>query len=742
MCACPLGLCVIIQEVKVIFWNMKNVFLKLMGCLIVAIALQSCSHDVYTVQELKAQYDDAFKSNVLNGDSIDPRQNWNASVMSTLNVTLSLDAGASYRVCVMTGNPLQNTSATLLSERTMTTGETAALHFAKPMALSKVYVAAINSKNRYDVYAVSMPDTVASVNIGADEATTSGAKGRTRIIPYYNSISTNSNDYKQTLSSIGSPGFSSSYYDISTMDAADYGKMDLYLYWPDSRYKYGDGYHYYVPAGKIVSGNLMYSNSTGSNCVIYVYGTLELPDGFSLTNGRQLVIAPGGRLILDGNAYFNSGARFINQGSIECSNGDISIQNYSGTYSDYYNSGTVTIPNGGFTVAGNLSRLYNNGTINVKYIDVGGTFTFKNFGTLNALSTSKSGFTTDDQSNAASNFILINACHTTINAMGVYQLVLCDNSRVDCSTGIYTGGGQYYDYIAFGSNSMVSAGDWHDNGGDFYGYSSKKKLGVFRFTGNLTMDNSFTSSGYVYYDGDFSQKSSYSSNTNYWIARNYYYEIQYTSVENVSTISLPAGDCMGTGYNSDDGTAPTPAIAPTIYYYAFEDLGSVGDYDFNDVIVGVKYPVVVGNQVNADIYLVAAGGTLATSVLYNGNTICDEVHQTFGVSTSTMVNTYSSTQYPEHLLTTLTNVGNNFNASNLPISIFVNGVVSTEISGNNSTGVTPQMIKVPSPWKWAKETTNISDAYSTPGYSFGAWGSNYAANTTWYLYPIEDRVVQ
>ena len=719
---------------------MKNVVFTWVCCVWGLLFILSCSHDTYDYNQAKADYDNAFSNNVMNGDSIDPAQTWNASVMSTLNVSVNLDAGATYRVCVMTDNPLSNTSATVLDEKNMTSGTTSSFRFAKPMALRRVYVIAINSKNRYDVYSVEMADTLASIALGGN--TSSSTKNKTRAV--VQNVSTVSSDYQRPLSDFIAPSVITghTYYDISTMDAADYGKMDLYLYWPDSRYKYGDGYHYYVPAGKIVSGNLMYSNSTGSNCVIYVYGTLELPDGFTLTNGRQLVIAPGGRLILDGNAYFNSGARFINQGSIECSNGDISIQNYSGTYSDYYNSGTVTIPNGGFTVAGNLSRLYNNGTINVKYIDVGGTFTFKNFGTLNALSTSKSGFTTDDQSNAASNFILINACHTTINAMGVYQLVLCDNSRVDCSTGIYTGGGQYYDYIAFGSNSMVSAGDWHDNGGDFYGYSSKKKLGVFRFTGNLTMDNSFTSSGYVYYDGDFSQKSSYSSNTNYWIARNYYYEIQYTSVENVSTISLPAGDCMGTGYNSDDGTAPTPAIAPTIYYYAFEDLGSVGDYDFNDVIVGVKYPVVVGNQVNADIYLVAAGGTLATSVLYNGNTICDEVHQTFGVSTSTMVNTYSSTQYPEHLLTTLTNVGNNFNASNLPISIFVNGVVSTEISGNNSTGVTPQMIKVPSPWKWAKETTNISDAYSTPGYSFGAWGSNYAANTSWYLYPIEDRVVQ
>ena len=363
---------------------MKNVFLKLMGCLIVAIALQSCSHDVYTVQELKAQYDHAFKSNVLNGDSIDPRQNWNASVMSTLNVTLSLDAGASYRVCVMTDNPLQNTSATLLSERTMTTGETAALHFAKPMALSKVYVAAINSKNRYDVYAVSMPDTVASVNIGADEATTSGAKGRTRIIPYYNSISTNSNDYKQTLSSIGSPGFSSSYYDISTMDAADYGKMDLYLYWPDSRYKYGDGKHYYIPEGVTINANLGYSQQKDENCVILVKGTWEVPSDISFDNNQKIYVSETGHIIFDGNASFTSRAQLINLGTIQTSSGKISVTNWNLSIGDVYNSGTMSLNSGGMVIAGNNSQIYNCGTMTMEYLQVGGNCTLTNMGTVKA----------------------------------------------------------------------------------------------------------------------------------------------------------------------------------------------------------------------------------------------------------------------------------------------------------------------------------------------------------------------
>ncbi|MBP3845972.1 MAG: hypothetical protein J6E48_12665, partial [Prevotella sp.] len=64
-----------------------------------------------------------------------------------------------------------------------------------------------------------------------------------------------------------------------------------------------------------------------------------------------------------------------------------------------------------------------------------------------------------------------------------------------------------------------------------------------------------------------------------------------------------------------------------------EDLGNIGDFDFNDVVFYAK----VWKSGKTDIWLLAAGGTLDLTVAGR------EVHEAFGVSKSTMVNTMEST---------------------------------------------------------------------------------------------------
>ena len=165
------------------------------------------------------------------------------------------------------------------------------------------------------------------------------------------------------------------------------------------------------------------------------------------------------------------------------------------------------------------------------------------------------------------------------------------------------------------------------------------------------------------------------------------------------------------------------------YYYAYEDLGSVGDFDFNDVVLGVDYPVMNGTDKTAVIKVYAAGGTLPVSVKYNGTEICADVHTALNVSTSTMVNTGSQMSMDPVTIYTKTGITGTFDASNMDLSIVVKGTnTSTEIVPNVQSGQVPQMIKVPSPWRWPREQVNISAAYV----SFGAWGCNYTANKTWY----------
>ena len=72
---------------------------------------------------------------------------------------------------------------------------------------------------------------------------------------------------------------------------------------------------------------------------------------------------------------------------------------------------------------------------------------------------------------------------------------------------------------------------------------------------------------------------------------------------------------------------------------AFENAGLDNDYDFNDVVLKVTPDTQNGK---AEVKLLATGAQRKTEVYFNG-TLLGEVHELFGVSTDTFVNTTSNT---------------------------------------------------------------------------------------------------
>lgn len=107
---------------------------------------------------------------------------------------------------------------------------------------------------------------------------------------------------------------------------------------------------------------------------------------------------------------------------------------------------------------------------------------------------------------------------------------------------------------------------------------------------------------------------------------------------------------------------PDPEVPVNECLIAYEDMGTVGDFDFNDVVISVSAPI----DGYSTVKLKAAGGTLETYVTYylsetnsadlffaqNGNptqvldltssapsSVGTEVHEAFGVKQSVMVNT-------------------------------------------------------------------------------------------------------
>ena len=176
------------------------------------------------------------------------------------------------------------------------------------------------------------------------------------------------------------------------------------------------------------------------------------------------------------------------------------------------------------------------------------------------------------------------------------------------------------------------------------------------------------------------------------------------------------------------------------YYYAFEDLGTIGDFDFNDVVLRVSAPV----DRNLTVQLCAAGGKLQSQVYYGDQPLGSEVHAAFGINELTgtdadMVNTGGSTSKKNFVTLGTVTVAKDADPANLPFAIEVTGTdgrstrVTKSVEGN---GKAPLMIVVsgyPSgddtgSWFWATERTNITNAYQ----EFGAWGANASSNQNWY----------
>ena len=181
-----------------------------------------------------------------------------------------------------------------------------------------------------------------------------------------------------------------------------------------------------------------------------------------------------------------------------------------------------------------------------------------------------------------------------------------------------------------------------------------------------------------------------------------------------------------------------PDPTPNYIYYAFEDLGTTNDFDFNDVVIRVSTPDAQGKST---VELMCAGGTMSTVVTYgtgdNPRIIGSEVHEALGASSyKVMVNTGSGETKPFPVtLGTIEGLTAQTDMANLPFGIKCegnNGQVIKVVKSVANNGKAPLVIVVSGDengkWYWPTEFTNISIAY--PG--FGAWGADVESHTDWY----------
>ena len=155
-----------------------------------------------------------------------------------------------------------------------------------------------------------------------------------------------------------------------------------------------------------------------------------------------------------------------------------------------------------------------------------------------------------------------------------------------------------------------------------------------------------------------------------------------------------------------------------------EDLGSIGDFDYNDLVFDA-YVYNKDGQTWANIRLLAAGGTLPVYICG-----CDgqvEVHDKFGVSTTTMVNTKKGTvdKSPVEFTIKLKNkVSSSFNANDIEVKVDNNGNV---IPLTSNVGKAPEKICVDTSFEWCDEKVNVKTVYP----DFAKYVSNPSISKWW-----------
>lgn len=173
----------------------------------------------------------------------------------------------------------------------------------------------------------------------------------------------------------------------------------------------------------------------------------------------------------------------------------------------------------------------------------------------------------------------------------------------------------------------------------------------------------------------------------------------------------------------------TLQFEPNEWILAIEDLGSTGDYDFNDVVIRVNH---VSGSPSATVTPLAAGGTLETYLYQDDNLVSKlEFHQLLGAEAGTypMINTITAGAKGDEIIidvdpetftmALLTQENVPVSMGNFSIRVIGNDAQTDarEITAPSKKGAVPQMICIPADWAWPTEYTSIEEAYE----GFAQW---------------------
>lgn len=751
----------------------SNYLMKGLAVMAMGFVAVSCNKtdafDPYAEQQVKQEeFTTNFQEIVLDGQTVDANQTWATTNAVVVSVTSDLDG----TLKIYTNNPVGEIAAPLFTQDIK--AGTLKVTVAMPADMETLYAA---------LYAADGSVRVSEVVDGSAlfKVPTESASSAARRVVKHGIDFPDAPDASEFATTI--PGDAMSY----TQYPNNGNNNSVHNYVLDETTSvqatnfWMGNFNLYVTGTKTIKWQN--PGDGADNMVFYVLAganlTITGDDAFR-KNGAQrfkMYVADGATVTFEKGA--NSCIHMYNRGTVVFKG-----NNDSGIYGNgiIYNEGTmkfegtntkyqvVNPPYGGANVSSALGvwnqegRFVNAGTLESKGLLLEGSGKFLNLGTANisgytvvnsndATWINEGIYTTEDYAYSAGSQNVWNNCKLTVN--NLFAIWLGDSDvnafQMDGGSSVITKDLKLNgpSRIKMGANSLLKVTNQaimncrNPNYG-IYGPSTGDGYAVFQAKDVVSGHNSWESQ---YYQVSYGGQLYVASDTHFangWAGQYPYFEqganVKMYKGQANAPYSISSGRC-NPGYN-----AGTPANNDPVmyYYYAFEDLGTTDDFDFNDVVIRVSAPV----NGKSTVVLMAAGGIFPATVTYGSGTsirnIGEEVHAAFGVSagnTDDMVNTGGTGGKVKDFveLGTIENLSASTDMSALPIGLTVtgnNGQITKVVRSVANNGKAPLVIAVcgytsgenAGKWFWAKERVNISSAYT----QFGAWGANASSNTDWY----------
>ena len=732
-----------------------------------ALLIAGCSHDAWNQSndaalQLAEEYSNNFKNIVLGGQDVDSRQTWNTAVSTQITLT-SAKTGT---LKIYATDPAQGSTVAALYTGAISQGETKTFSVARPQDATTLY-ATILDDNSY------MIDIMA---FDASEAQVTTA--------FYTTPANARQAAHRAISSIfnfaeKAPTPAASDYAESVPAGVTY-LGDLRDPWNGYQL-----YHFNIPnntawldAAAVANCGMKFDRYNGYT--IYVKGTVNSTDLY-LTQNSTLYLIKGAKLTLQGTdysfgqnnvkIYVADGAELVCNGKLEIStsklynNGivranQLQISNTGVVYNS--SKGTLKISTN-INIGNSNSVMVNDGSIEAVNINTAGSSHMQNNGNVtlsgetiinsnNNTWVNNGQYTTNYFYYTAGSCDVINNCKLTVRELFKINLGDTDKNGFKLDGGVVTknfeAAGPSYIFMTAQSVFEVTNIATMNITKDVYGIYGPEtgKQAVFHakkiVNGAADANQGFVANYFgqliVAYDEShfkqgYSDKSAAQQAAGEVGAQPYYHVGDGAIVEQTQYVNytVESGTC-NPGFNGGGGKKEEPK---QYVYFAFEDLGTSDDFDFNDVVVRVGMP---DDNNMSTVELCAIGGSLQQKVFCDNTQIGKEVHEYGEFGT----NTYSVSSVPIATLGSVT-VPAGTSVASLNINIQV-----TRKDGQVVTVSGPQAGEVPfrvvvsgddeGKWFWPRERVNISDAYT----QFGQWGANMDSNPNWYKTPVSKKVIK